>query len=327
VQSQLPFYPEQASNFAPHVDDLMLFITLICLFFAVAVTVAIVIFFFKFHRKSPNAVGVPIHGDMRLEAAWMIVPLVLAMAMFGWGAVVYVDYRRAPQDTLDIYVVGKQWMWKAQQPNGQKEINELHVPVGQNVRLILASEDVIHDFYVPAFRVKMDVVPGHYNTMWFRPTKPGRYHFFCSQYCGTNHAIMGGWVTVMEPSDYAAWLSGSSGAEANPVVAGEKLFAEKACITCHVANGTGRSPSLNGVYGAKVLLADGSTVVADEAYIRESILQPNAKIVAGYQPLMPTFQGQLTEEQILSLTAYIKSLQSQPVPATGAGIAPATGKR
>ncbi len=259
MQSQLPIYPEQASNFAPHVDSLMLFITAICVFFATAVTVAIVIFFFKFHRKQPNDVGVPIHGDSRLEAAWMIIPLILAMAMFSWGAVVYVDYRRAPQDTLDVYVIGKQWMWKAQQPNGLKEINELHVPVGRNIRLILASEDVIHDFFVPAFRVKMDVVPGHYNTMWFRPTKPGRYHFFCSQYCGTNHALMGGWVTVMEPSDYAAWLSGSSGGSANPIVAGEKLFAERACITCHVADGTGRAPSLNGLYGAPVLLADGSS--------------------------------------------------------------------
>jgi len=173
----------------------------------------------------------------------------------------------------------------------------------------------------------MDVVPGHYNTMWFRPTKPGRYHFFCSQYCGTNHALMGGWVTVMEPSDYAAWLSGSSGGEGNPVVVGEKLFAEKACITCHIANGTGRAPSLNGLYGAQVFLADGSTVTADDAYIRESILQPSAKIVAGYQPLMPTFQGQLTEEQILALTAYIKSLESQPAPAKGVGIAPPAEKR
>jgi cytochrome c oxidase subunit 2 len=327
VQSQLPLSPEQASNFAPHVDGLMAFITLISLFFGVVITAAIVIFFFKYHRKKINDVGVPIHGDMRLEAAWLIIPLVLAMAMFGWGAVVYVDYRHAPPDTLDIYVIGKQWMWKAQQPNGLKEINELHVPVGKDVRLILASEDVIHDFFVPAFRVKMDVVPGHYNTMWFRPNKPGRYHFFCSQYCGTNHALMGGWVTVMEPADYAAWLSGTSGAEGNPVVAGEKLFAEKACSTCHLGAGLGRAPSLNGVYGAKILLADGSTVIADEAYIRESILLPNAKIVAGYQPVMPTFQGQLTEEQILALTAYIKSLQSQPVPAKGSGIAPATEKK
>jgi cytochrome c oxidase subunit 2 len=229
-------------------------------------------------------------------------------------------------DTLDIYVVGKQWMWKAQQPTGLREINELHVPVGRNVKLILASEDVIHDFSVPDFRVKMDVVPGHYNTLWFRPTKPGKYHFYCSQYCGTNHALMGGWVTVLEPTDYEAWLSGSSSADANPLVAGEKLFADKACNTCHLSDGKGRAPSLNGVYEGKVLLADGSTVTADDGYIRESILVPAAKVVAGYQPVMPAFQGQLTEEQIIALTAYIKSLQSQPVPATGAGIAPA-GKK
>jgi cytochrome c oxidase subunit 2 len=327
VQSQLPLYPEQASNFAPHVDSLMLFIILVCLFFAVGVTIAIIWFFFRYHRKDKNAVGLPLHEDPRLEALWIGVPLVLAMIMFSWGAVIYVDYRRMPQDTMDIYLVGKQWMWKAQQPNGLREINELHIPLGRYVRLILASEDVIHDFYVPAFRVKMDVVPGHYNTMWFQPTKLGRYHFFCSQYCGTNHAIMGGWVTVMEPADYAAWLAGAAGADTNPVVSGEKLFKEKACVTCHVANGTGRAPSLNGVYGARVLLADGSTVVADEAYIRESILQPAARIVAGYQPVMPTFQGQLTEEQVIALTAYIKSLQSEPVPAKGFGVAPSEGKK
>src|SRR4029077_5325016 len=191
VQSQLPIYPEQASNFAPHVDDLMLFLTAVCVFFATAITVAIVIFFFKFHRKQPNEVGVPIEGDSRLEAAWMIIPLILAMAMFSWGAVVYVDYRHAPQDTLDVYVIGKQWMWKSQQPNGLKEINELHVPVGRKVNHIMAREEEIHNFSILVFWAKVGVVPGHYNTMWFRPTKSGRYHFFCSQYCGTNHAIMG----------------------------------------------------------------------------------------------------------------------------------------
>jgi len=320
-------YPEQASNFAPHIDALMIFITSVCVFFAAAITLAIIYFFFKYHRKTPDAVGMVTHEDPRLEVAWIVVPLILAMAMFSWGAVVYVDYRHTPSDTLDIYVVGKQWMWKIQQPNGLKEINELHVPVGRNIRLTLASEDVIHDFFVPAFRVKMDVIPGnnHYNTMWFRPTKAGRYHFFCSQYCGTNHALMGGWVIVMEPTEYAAWLSGSGGAEGNPVTAGEKLFAEKACATCHLANGSGRAPSLNGLFGSQVPLAGGTTVVADEAYIRESILQPNAKIVAGYLPLMPTFQGQLTEEQILALTAYIKSLQSLAAPAKGSGVAPVRG--
>jgi cytochrome c oxidase subunit 2 len=327
VQSQLPLAPEQASNFAQSVDALMVYITVICLFFGVAITAAVVYFFFKYCRTHPEQVGVPIHGDMRLETAWIAVPLLLALTMFAGGAVVYVDFRRAPADTLDIYIIGKQWMWKAQQPTGLKEINELHVPVGRDVKLIMASEDVIHDFSVPAFRVKMDVVPGYYNTMWFRPTKAGRYHFFCSQYCGTNHSLMGGWVTVMEPAEYAAWLSGASAGNQNPVVAGEKLFADKACITCHLSDGRGRAPSLNGLYGAKVLLADGSTVTADEAYIRESILDPKAKIVAGYQPLMPTFQGQMTEEQILNLTSYIKSLQSQPVPATGSGTAPSTGKK
>jgi cytochrome c oxidase subunit 2 len=262
---------------------------------------------------------------MRLESAWIVVPLVLALAMFAWGAVVYVDFRRAPTDTLDIYVIGKQWMWKLQQPNGQREINELHVPVGQNVRLIMGSEDVIHDFSVPAFRVKMDVVPGRYNTLWFRPTKTGKFHFYCSQYCGTNHAIMGGWVTVMEPDEYTAWLSGSSGTIANPVLAGEKLFAERSCLACHASDGKGRGPSLNGFFGGKVKLADGSSVTADEEYIRESLFNPSAKIVAGYQPLMPSYQGQLTEEQTLDLISYVKSLQAEPAPSTGAGATPSQG--
>jgi len=318
-------YPDQASNFAPQVDALMTFLILVTVFFTVAITAAVVWFMVKYRRQHADEIGVPIHGDLRLEAAWIVVPSIIALAMFAWGAVVYVDYRHTPADTLDIYVVGKQWMWKIQQPNGKREINELHVPIGRDVKLILASEDVIHDFFVPAFRVKMDVVPGRYNTMWFRPTKAGHYKFFCAQYCGTSHANMIGYVTVMEPPEYAAWLSGSQ-EDSNPIASGEKLFSEKACVTCHVSNGTGRAPSLNGVFGGTVKLADGSTVTADEAYIRESILAPNAKIVAGYQPLMPSFQGQLSEDQILSLTAYIKSLQSQPVPTTGAGVIP-TGKK
>jgi cytochrome c oxidase subunit II len=322
----MPLYPEQASNFAPNVDALMAYITAVCAFFAVAITAAIILFFFKYHRKKPGDIGVPIHGDSRLEALWLVIPAVLALTMFAGGAVVYVQFRRPPLDTLDIYVIGKQWMWKSQQPNGLKEINELHVPIGRDVKLIMASEDVIHNFSIPAFRTKMDVVPGHYNTMWFRPTRAGRYHFFCSQYCGTNHAIMGGWVTVMEPSEYAAWLSGSSTVAMDPVVAGEKLFAEKACNTCHYPDGKGRAPSLNGLYGKKVQLADGSTVTADDAYIRESILNPNAKIVARYQALMPAFQGQLSEEQLLSLISYVKSLQAQSPPEAGAGFAP-TGKK
>jgi cytochrome c oxidase subunit II len=317
----------QASNFAGDVDTLFSFILMTTLFFAVLVTVLIIFAAFKFRRQSANEVGDDVHGNNMLEVGWTLIPTIIAIGIFAWGAAIYVNYRIAPKDTLDIYVVGKQWMWKLQQPNGRKEINELHIPVNRNVKLILGSEDVIHDFYVPAFRVKMDVVPGRYNTMWFRPIKTGKYHFFCSQYCGTNHAVMGGWVTVMDPAEYAAWLSGESG-DVNPAAAGERLFTQFACNTCHLANGTGRAPSLSGVFGGTVLLADGTTVVADEAYIRESILQPKAKIVAGYQPLMPTFQGLITEEQILNLTAYIKSLQSQPVPAKGAGVMPSpAGKK
>jgi cytochrome c oxidase subunit II len=305
-----------------------MFVLLTCLFFAVLVTVLAIYAAFRYRRVAPGEVGSTGEGNLVLEIGWTVIPLGIAMVMFAWGSVVFVNFRTAPKNTLDIYVVGKQWMWKAEQPNGKREINELHIPVNRDVKLILGSEDVIHDFYVPDFRVKMDVVPGRYNTMWFRPTKIGKYHFFCSQYCGTNHAVMGGYVTVMDPADYAAWLSDESG-DMNPASAGEKLFTQLACVTCHFSNGTGRAPSLNGVYGGKVLLADGSIVAADDAYIRESILQPKAKIVAGYQPLMPTFQGLVTEEQIMNLTAYIKTLQSQPVPAKGAGIAPpsAVGKK
>jgi cytochrome c oxidase subunit 2 len=327
VQSQLPLFPEQASNFAANVDALMTFILLTSVFFCVVITLVVAYVFVKFRRKNAKEIGAQVHGSMPLEIGWTIIPFILSMVMFWWGAVIYVNYRTAPKDALDIYVIGKQWMWKAQQPNGQKEINELHVPVDRDIRLILASEDVIHDFSVPVFRVKMDVVPGRYNTMWFRPTKTGRYHFYCSQYCGTNHAAMGGWITVMDPADYSAWLGGSTG-DTNPAATGEKLFSQLACNTCHLTSGQGRGPSLNGVYGSKVLLADGSSVTADEAYIRESILYPKAKIVAGYQPLMPTFQGLVTEEQILALTAYIKSLQAQPAPPPKAGTAePATGKK
>jgi cytochrome c oxidase subunit II len=327
VHSPLPFFPEQASNFAEGVDMLFLFVLLTCLFFAVLVVFVAIFAAFKFRRTSPGEIGSTLEGNMILEVGWTVVPLIIALGMFAWGAVLYVNFRTAPKDTLDIYVVGKQWMWKLQQPNGKREINELHVPLGRDVKLILGSEDVIHNFYIPAFRVKMDVVPGRYNTMWFRPTKIGKYHFFCSQYCGTNHAVMGGEVTVMDPAEYSAWLSDEAG-NMDPVSAGQQLFTQLACVTCHLSDGTGRAPSLNGVYSNKVLLADGSTVTADDGYIRESILQPKAKIVAGYQPVMPTFQGLVTEEQIISLTAYIKSLQSQPVPAKGAGIAPAAmGKK
>ncbi len=293
-------------------DSLFFFILGVSLFFSALITVLICSFAVKYRRRTPGEIGALIRGSTILEVTWMGIPLFLAMVMFGWGASVFQDMRQSPRDALEIYVVGKQWMWKLQHAEGQKEINELHVPVNRDVKLTMATEDVIHDFFIPAFRVKADVVPGRYTTLWFRATKPGRYHLFCAQYCGTNHAIMGGWVTVMEPAEYQTWLSGGP-AEGSLSAAGEKLFQALACNTCHRSDAQARGPWLAGLYGGTVRLRNGQTLVADDAYLRESILQPGAKIVAGYENIMPTFQGIVSEEQVLQLIAYIKSLgPSQP---------------
>jgi cytochrome c oxidase subunit 2 len=220
---------------------------------------------------------------------------------------------------MPLYVVAKQWMWKIEHMEGQREINELHIPLGRAVRLTMASEDVIHSFYVPAFRVKQDVVPGKYSTIWFQPTKPGKYHLFCAEFCGTRHSGMIGWIYVMEPQDYQRWLSGGS-SEGTLSESGEKLFTNLACSNCHKADGTGRCPSLEGLFGKTVQLANGAKVVADAAYIRESILHPAAKIVAGYQPVMPTFQGLVTEDGVLQLIEYIKSLGPKPIVGGGGAL-------
>jgi cytochrome c oxidase subunit 2 len=229
---------------------------------------------------------------------------------------------------MEIYVVGKQWMWKVQHTDGQREINELHVPVGRPVKLIMGSEDVIHSYYIPDFRVKADVIPGRYNTLWFTATKAGRYRLFCAEYCGTKHSGMIGWVIAMEPADYQAWLAGGR-AEDSPVASGAKLFQDLACDTCHKTDSQGRGPMLTNLFGKQVELQGGGTVTVDEAYIRESIVNPQAKVVAGFQPIMPTFQGLVSEEQLLHLIAYVRSL-SQPgqVPAaTGAAATtPAAGR-
>jgi cytochrome c oxidase subunit 2 len=217
---------------------------------------------------------------------------------------------------MEIYLVAKQWMWKFQHPDGQREINELHIPVGTKIKLIMATEDVIHSFYVPAFRFKVDVVPGRYTYAWFQATKPGRYHLFCAEYCGTNHSAMRGWVYVMEPQDYQAWLSGATGGESLAAL-GQRLFQNLACATCHRGDSQGRGPALEGLFGTTVLLENGRMIVADEAYLRESILIPKAKVVEGYQSIMPTFQGLVSEEQLLQLVEYIKSIG--PKPQTGAG--------
>ena len=306
-------FPDQASTFAPEVDHLLYYLLVVAVFFTLLIFGAILYFAIRYRRRSEQELPHPPHAGMALEVVWTVIPFGLTMVMFTWGASIYMKESRPPADALQINVVGKQWMWKLQHMEGQREINELHVPMGRAVRLTMTSEDVIHSFFIPDFRVKQDVVPGRYSTLWFQPTKTGKFHLFCAEYCGTKHSGMIGWIYVMQPQEYARWLSGgvTGGTLADN---GEKLFTDLACGNCHKTDGSGRCPSLAGLFGKKVQLAGGQTVTADEAYIRESILQPSAKVVAGYQPVMPTFQGLVTEEGVLSLIEYIKSLGPKPEP-------------
>jgi cytochrome c oxidase subunit 2 len=309
--SGFSLFPEQASTMAGRVDALYFALVGISAFFSVLIAGLIVYFAIRYRRRSPDSVGAGIHGSLVLELAWSGLPFLITMGVFVWGASVFFAMSRPPDEALNIYVVGKQWMWKFQHLDGQREINELHVPVGRPVKMIMTSEDVIHDFFVPAFRVKADVIPGRYTSIWFQATKPGRYHLFCAEYCGTRHSGMIGQVVVMDPSEYQTWLSGGS-PEGSLASAGAKLFADLACNTCHRPDAQGRGPVLEGLFGNSVTLQSGETLTVDEAYVRESILTPSARIAAGFQPIMPTFQGIVTEEQLLELIEYVKSLKALP---------------
>ena len=318
----LPLFPEQASTIAGQVDALYAFLIAVSVFFTVLVAAMVVIFSIKY-RKSVNPVATQIEGSVPLEILWSVVPLGIAMVIFVWAAVIYFDQMRAPKDAMQVFVVGKQWMWKMQHPSGMREINTLHVPVGKPVRLTMISQDVLHSFFVPAFRIKHDVIPGRYTYTWFQATKPGTYHLFCAEYCGTKHSGMIGEVIAMEPAQYQAWLAGGVG-EGSMASNGEKLFTSLGCITCHSGQSGARGPNLAGVFGSQQRLADGRTVTADENYLRESILNSQAKVVLGYQPIMPTFAGQVSEESLIQLVAYIKSLEPEkPNPGKAA---PAQGK-
>jgi len=308
--SGTPLFPEQASTMAARVDNLYFFLLAIATFFSLLIAGLIVYYAFRYRRRSPDEIGVQIHGGLALELTWTIIPALITVVLFVWGSSVFFAQQRPPDEAINIYVVGKQWMWKFQHLDGQREIDELHVPVGRAVKLIMTSEDVIHDVFVPAFRVKADVLPGRYTNIWFTATKPGRYHLFCAEYCGTRHSGMTGEVVVMEPAEYQAWLSGGVG-EGSLASAGEKLFADLACNTCHRPDSQGRGPVLEGLFGRTVTMQNGQNVTFDEAYIRESILNPTAKVVAGFQPIMPTFQGLVSEEQLLQLIEYGKSLKAQ----------------
>ena len=313
-------FPQQASNFAARVDALYFFLLGVTSFFAILVVTLVVIFAVKFRRRHADEIGTAVHGALALELAWTAIPLVIAMTIFVWGASVFFAMARPPSNAMEVYAVGKRWMWKFQHVTGQREINELHIPVGQPVKLLIGSEDVIHSVYFPSFRTKMDAVPGRTTTMWFTPTRTGRYHLFCAEYCGMNHSGMIGSVIVMEPAEFQTWLAGGP-ASTNMAEAGQKLFTDLACVTCHHDDGSGRGPSLQGVFSSTVRLQGGGTVIADENYLRESIVNSQAKIVEGYQPLMPTFQGLVSEEQLMQLIAYVKSLSGAKGQPTS-GVAP-----
>jgi cytochrome c oxidase subunit 2 len=311
--SGIPLFPEQASSIAPTVDNLYFFILGVTAFFALLVVVLVLYFAVKYRDDTGLKVGAPITGSIPLEIGWSLIPFFVAMAIFVWSTVVFFQLVRAPDQTLEIYSTGKRWMWRFQHVDGQREINQLHVPVGRPIKVTFTSEDVLHDLYIPAFRVKADAIPGRYSSIWFTPTKTGEYHLFCAEYCGTKHSGMIGTVYVMEQDAYQQWLAGG-GLTGSMSARGEQLFQQLACNTCHVTDGTGRGPSLAGVFGSPVKLETGQTVNADESYIRESILNPQLKIVAGYQPLMPTFQGLINEEGVMSLIEYVKAM---PAPAGG----------
>jgi cytochrome c oxidase subunit 2 len=319
--------PEQASTMASQVDALTLFLTAITLFFTILIAVLIVAFMIRFRRRKPDERGADVHGSLALEIGWTVVPFIIVMSIFVWSASIYAKIKRPPANAVNVNVVGKQWMWKVQHMEGRREINQLHVPTGQAIKLTLTSEDVIHSFYVPAFRIKQDAVPGRYTEIWFEATKPGHYHLFCAEYCGTIHAGMIGEVIVMEPTEYQDWLETppavlaatagggaggaaggtGGGAQQTPADLGKALFTAKGCATCHAVAG-GLGPQLGGLIGKTVSFQDGSSTVADEGYVRDSILNPQARVVAGFPPVMPTFQGQLSEENLMDLIAYIKTL-------------------
>jgi cytochrome c oxidase subunit 2 len=313
MNGDVAWWPEQASTTAREVDKVFYFLASIC--GAVGLMVAFLLIFFAVHyRRRPGQIGPPpkTESSRALEWCWTLTPLGIFMVMFVWGGTVYFGAFRAPDDATPIYVVAKQWMWKFQHPEGQREINTLHVAIGQPVKLIMTSEDVIHSFFVPEFRVHMDVLPERYTSVWFNPTLAGEYHLFCSQYCGTDHAGMVGTVTVLEPADYERWLH--YGAEGSLALEGRKTFLKYRCLSCHSADENARAPVLEALYGKPVHLRDGRTVIADEGYIRESIYDPGAKIVAGYDNIMPTFRGQVSEEEIIQLIAFIRSLRPGGTP-------------
>ena len=283
-----------------------LFVAMLVLTGVVALGVVIAMVYFCVHfRHGAVATRGVVTRKLGIEIAWTVIPLLLFIVIFVWAAFDFMNLYDPPKDAMPVYVVAKQWMWKLQQPGGRREINELHVPEGQPVRLIMTSQDVIHSFYVPAFRLKQDVLPGRYTSLWFKATKVGEYHLFCAEYCGSEHSQMIGRIVVMPQADYTRW-AGERNTEPSLAQYGFARFRELGCSGCHVAGSTVHAPSLRGLLGREVHLQDGRTIVADENYIRDSILTPKKDVVAGFAPVMPTFAGQVSEDDIQALVAFIR---------------------
>ena len=301
-------YPPQASKIAPQMDALYFFMVLVSLI-GLTIVVLLVTTFSIMYSKKRHPVPVQIEGSTMLEATWTIIPLGLFLIMFVWGALIYFRVYTPPANAMNIYIVGKQWMWKAEHPGGQHEINALHVPTGRAVQLTIISQDVFHSFSIPAFRVKREAIPGRYTSVWFEATTPGTYHLFCTQYCGTDHSHMIGDVVVMTPDDFKKWLAGSTSG-ASLAQNGERLFASLSCAACHNARPDARGPSLANVYGSKLTLANGQTTIVDEAFLRDAILNPSQHTTQGYAPIMPTYQGQISEDGVIALVEFLKNLNS-----------------
>jgi cytochrome c oxidase subunit 2 len=304
-----------ASSFAVPYDVFFWGMVLLCGSVATGIAAALIYFVLRYRRRNPNELPPQIYVNYVAEATWIGLPFLLFMGMFAYGARLYFDMQSPPKDSMEIFVVGKQWMWKVQHPGGEREINQLHVPLNRDIKLTMTSQDVIHSFFIPAFRVKQDVLPNRYTTLWFRATQAGAYHLFCAEYCGAKHSGMIGTIYAMEPSDYQQWLE-RGGAEGSLSSQGEKLFHQFACANCHRFDGRGPGPNLQGVFMQPVRIKDQGVIIADPTYIRESILHSRAKIVEGFTDLMPTFEGQISEEQVIQLIAFIRAIGAQPRPAT-----------
>ena len=301
-------WPQEASTIAPWTDALYLFLWGMTVFGLILVGALLFVFSVKY-RKEKHPVAVQIEGSTLLEATWTIIPLGIFLFVFVWGAWLYFRIYNPPANAMQVYIVGKQWMWKAEHPGGQHEINALHVPTGRPVQLTMISQDVFHSYSIPAFRVKREVIPGRYSTVWFNATQPGTYHLFCTQYCGTLHSGMIGEIVAMTPDDYQKWTeqstSGTSLAQN-----GERVFSSLGCNSCHNGTAAARGPNLSGVYGAKITMDDGTTQIATDGWLRDTILNPSQHVPAGYKPIMPTYQGQVSEEGLIDLVEYIKTLKS-----------------